>query len=140
MTRASSAPPGNYRTVLEHIDEGGPAREALTKAAAMTAEAGQALEGKPGSVWTELPRPVRTGAEPVGQVRLGYPRASTARQSLDAQLDSLGEAGVTPIYSEKGHTPWRSPHRGAAAGRGPRVGSVVQVAGTVSSKAVPAER
>lgn len=36
---------GNYRTVLKHIDEGGPAQEALTKAAAMTAETRQALEG-----------------------------------------------------------------------------------------------
>jgi hypothetical protein len=44
---------------------------------------------KPGSVWTELPRPVSAGAEPVGHVRRGYARASTARQSLDAQLDTL---------------------------------------------------
>ncbi|MDX3778302.1 hypothetical protein [Streptomyces europaeiscabiei] len=36
---------GNYRTVLKHIDEGGPAQEALEKAAAMTAEARKALEG-----------------------------------------------------------------------------------------------
>ncbi|MFJ8827629.1 hypothetical protein ACIREE_38520 [Streptomyces sp. NPDC102467] len=36
---------GNYRTVLKHIDEGGPAQEALTKAAAMTAEVRQALQG-----------------------------------------------------------------------------------------------
>lgn len=36
---------GNYRTVLKHIDEGGPAQEALTKAAAMTAEVRQALDG-----------------------------------------------------------------------------------------------
>ncbi|WP_176482526.1 Tn3 family transposase [Streptomyces albidoflavus] len=36
---------GNYRTVLKHIDEGGPAQEALTKAAAMTAEVHQALDG-----------------------------------------------------------------------------------------------
>ncbi|WP_326771166.1 Tn3 family transposase (plasmid) [Streptomyces sp. NBC_01591] len=36
---------GNYRTVLKHIDAGGPAQEALTKAAAMTAEVRQALEG-----------------------------------------------------------------------------------------------
>jgi len=36
---------GNYRTVLKHIDEGGPAQEALAKAAAMTAEARQALDG-----------------------------------------------------------------------------------------------
>ncbi|MFH8342997.1 recombinase family protein [Streptomyces sp. AM6-12] len=56
---------------------------------------------KPGAAWTELPRPVRAGAEPVGHVRLGYARASTARQSLDAQLDSLTEAGVTRVFSEK---------------------------------------
>ncbi|MDX3456217.1 hypothetical protein PV396_30480 [Streptomyces sp. ME02-8801-2C] len=28
---------------------------------------------KPGSVWTELPRPVRAGAEPVGHVRSDTP-------------------------------------------------------------------
>ncbi|MGW7256875.1 recombinase family protein [Streptomyces sp. NPDC054834] len=39
--------------------------------------------------------------QPVRQVRLGYARASTARQSLDAQLDSLAEAGVTRVFSEK---------------------------------------
>jgi hypothetical protein len=54
---------------------------------------------KPGSAWTELPRPMRAGAEPAGHVRLGYARASTARQSLDAQLDLLGEAGVTRAFS-----------------------------------------
>ncbi|WP_240799798.1 hypothetical protein [Streptomyces sp. A1277] len=43
---------------------------------------------KPGSVWTELSRPVSAGAEPVGHVRPGYVRASTARQSLDARLAS----------------------------------------------------
>ncbi|MEH0553970.1 hypothetical protein [Streptomyces sp. B21-101] len=36
---------GNYRTVLKHIDEGGPAQESLAKAAAMTAEVRQALDG-----------------------------------------------------------------------------------------------
>ncbi|WP_240439457.1 zinc finger domain-containing protein [Streptomyces europaeiscabiei] len=46
-----------------------------------------------GSVRTELPRPANAGAEPVGHVRLGYARASTARQSLDAQLDSLARLG-----------------------------------------------
>ncbi|MFI9588433.1 recombinase family protein [Streptomyces sp. NPDC052236] len=56
---------------------------------------------KPGSVWTELPEPAGAGTEPVGHVRLGYARASTARQSLDSQLDSLAEAGVTRIFSEK---------------------------------------
>ncbi|MGW2748718.1 recombinase family protein [Streptomyces sp. NPDC001450] len=56
---------------------------------------------KPGSVWTDLPRPVNTGAEPAGHVRLGYARASTVRQSLDARLDSLAEAGVRRVFSEK---------------------------------------
>jgi DNA invertase Pin-like site-specific DNA recombinase len=56
---------------------------------------------KPGSVWIELPRPAGAGTEPVGHARLGYARASTARQSLDSQLDSLAEAGVTRIFSEK---------------------------------------
>ncbi|MBT2511706.1 recombinase family protein [Streptomyces sp. ISL-98] len=56
---------------------------------------------KPGSAWAELPRPANAGAEPVGHARLGYARASTARQSLDSQLDSLAEAGVTRIFSEK---------------------------------------
>jgi hypothetical protein len=38
---------------------------------------------KPGAAWTELPRPAAADAEPVGHVRIGYARASTARQSLD---------------------------------------------------------
>ncbi|MFE9601417.1 hypothetical protein [Streptomyces hokutonensis] len=49
----------------------------------------------------ELTRPVNAGAEPVGHVRLGCGRASTARRSLDAQLDSLAEAGVTRVFAEK---------------------------------------
>lgn len=36
---------GNYRTVLKNLDDGGPAQEALAKAAAMTGEAVKALEG-----------------------------------------------------------------------------------------------
>jgi DNA invertase Pin-like site-specific DNA recombinase len=34
-------------------------------------------------------------------VRIGYARASTARQSLDTQADSLRAAGVTRIFAEK---------------------------------------
>lgn len=56
---------------------------------------------KPGSVWVELPRPAAVGAAPAGHVRIGYARASTARQSLDTQLDSLTKAGVTRVFSEK---------------------------------------
>lgn len=56
---------------------------------------------RPGSVWTERPRPVEAGGELVGHVRIGYARASTPRQSLDSQLDALAETGVTRVFSEK---------------------------------------
>jgi DNA invertase Pin-like site-specific DNA recombinase len=56
---------------------------------------------KPGSAWTELPRPASRGTAPAGHVRIGYARASTIRQSLDTQLDSLTSASVTRIFSEK---------------------------------------
>ncbi|MEV4752909.1 recombinase family protein [Streptosporangium sp. NPDC049248] len=55
---------------------------------------------KPGTAWTELPRPA-AGVAPTGHVRIGYARASTLRQSLDTQLDSLTKASVTRIFSEK---------------------------------------
>jgi DNA invertase Pin-like site-specific DNA recombinase len=87
---------------------------------------------KPGSVWTELPRPVSAGAEPVGHVRLGhvrlgYARTSTARQSLDAQLDSLTEAGVTRVFSEKIST---------RATRRPELEAAVKLAGEIRSSGV----
>ncbi|MGW0345950.1 recombinase family protein [Streptomyces anthocyanicus] len=82
---------------------------------------------KPGSVWTELPRPVSAGAEPVGHVRLGYARASTARQSLDAQFDSLAEAGVTRVFSEKIST--RATMR-------PELEAAVKLAGEIRSSGV----
>lgn len=82
---------------------------------------------KPGSVWTELPRPASAGAETVGHVRLGYARASTARQSLDAQLDSLAEAGVTRVFSEKIST--RATIR-------PELEAAVRLAGEIRSSGV----
>ncbi|MFJ9854438.1 recombinase family protein [Streptomyces sp. NPDC101150] len=82
---------------------------------------------KPGSAWTGLPRPVRAGAEPVGHVCLGYARASTARQSLDAQLDSLGEAGVTRVFSEKIST---------RATKRPELEAAVKLAGEIRSSCV----
>jgi hypothetical protein len=38
---------------------------------------------------------------PAGHVRIGYAHASTVRQSLDTQMDSLRASGVTRIFSEK---------------------------------------
>ncbi|MFE3995001.1 recombinase family protein [Streptomyces goshikiensis] len=55
---------------------------------------------KPGTAWVELPRPA-AGTEPVGHIRIGYARASTARQSLDTQLDSFAAEGITRVFSEK---------------------------------------
>jgi DNA invertase Pin-like site-specific DNA recombinase len=55
---------------------------------------------RPGSVWAELPRPVAAAAA-AGHVRIGYARASTARQSLDTQADSLKASGVTRVFAEK---------------------------------------
>jgi Resolvase, N terminal domain len=82
---------------------------------------------KPGSVWTELPRPASVGAEPVGHVRLGYARASTARQSLNAQLDALAEADVTRVFSEKIST---------RAAKRPELEAAVKLAGEIRSSGV----
>ena len=38
---------------------------------------------------------------PAGHVRIGYARASTVRQSLDTQTDSLRASGITRIFAEK---------------------------------------
>ncbi|WP_327248402.1 recombinase family protein [Streptomyces sp. NBC_01320] len=82
---------------------------------------------KPGSAWIELPRPAGAGTEPAGHVRLEYARASTARQSLESQLGSLAEAGVTRIFSEKIST--RATHR-------PELDKVVALAGELRASGV----
>lgn len=53
---------------------------------------------KPGSVWTELPRPANAGAESVGHVRLGYARASTAPKSQPFGCASLLAPHCDPRY------------------------------------------
>ncbi|MEO3853801.1 recombinase family protein [Acrocarpospora sp. B8E8] len=55
---------------------------------------------KPGTSWVELPRPA-AGTQTSGHAKIGYARASTVRQSLQTQLDSLKTAGVTRVFSEK---------------------------------------
>ncbi|NBE85213.1 recombinase family protein [Micromonospora sp. NEAU-HG-1] len=82
---------------------------------------------KPGSVWVELPRPAVRGTEPAGHVRIGYARASTVRQSLDTQLDSLRTAGVTRIFSEKIST---------RATRRPELDKAISLAGELRASGV----
>ncbi|GGU50923.1 recombinase family protein [Streptomyces violascens] len=62
---------------------------------------GRADPRKRGAAWTEPLQPAKAGSEPIGHVRLGYARASIARQPRDAPLDSLAEAGVDRVFSEK---------------------------------------
>lgn len=103
------------------------ARFRLVPQLAKTLSAPTPAVRKPGSVWTELPRPARAGTEPVGHIRLGYARASTARQPLDTQLDSLAEAGVTRVFSEKIST---------RATKRPELEAAVKLAGEIRSSGV----
>ncbi|MGW7281043.1 hypothetical protein ACWGIV_22645 [Streptomyces sp. NPDC054844] len=49
-------------------------------------------------MWTELSRPVSAGAEPVGHVRLGHARTSTARH--EARPDTMGRARAQAVASQ----------------------------------------
>lgn len=77
------------------------ARFRLVPSLAMALDVPTPQVRRPGAVWVELPGPVPAGAGPVGSVRIGYARASTVRQSLDSQMDSLRAAGVAKVFSEK---------------------------------------
>jgi len=54
---------------------------------------------KPGTAWVELPRPA-DDTPTSGHAKIGYARATTVRQSLQTQLDSLEAVGVTRVFSE----------------------------------------
>ena len=54
---------------------------------------------------------------PAGYVRIGYARASTVRQSLDTQVDSLWASGVTRVFSENVST--RAATRPSSTGPSP---------------------
>lgn len=56
---------------------------------------------RPGSAWTELLRLASAATATAGHVRIGYARASAARQSLDTQMDSLKAAGVARVFAKK---------------------------------------
>ncbi len=83
---------------------------------------------RPGSAWTEMPRPAASGAAQAGHVRIEYARASTARQSLDPKLDALRAAGVTRIFAEKIST--------RAAVR-PKLGNAVTLAREIRASGAP---
>ena len=79
---------------------------------------------RPGSAWTELPRPSAAGTGAAGHVRIGYARASTVRQSLSAARSTVkGHAAVLGRVSEAG---------GGRADRRP--GQAVRVTGVLTPR------
>ena len=76
---------------------------------------------KPGSAWTELPRPAAAGTAPAGHVRIGYARASTVRQSLDTQTGLAEGLGRHQDLRREDLHPRRHPAR-ARQGRRPGPG------------------
>lgn len=67
---------------------------------------------KPGSAWTELPRPATVGAEPVGRVRLGYACASNAAVPRRAARPSCRGWSNAPLLGEDPHTSHHAPGAG----------------------------
>lgn len=83
-------------------------------------------ERKPGSAWIELPRSHTACAEAAGHVRIGYARASTARQSLDTQKAfhdllevtmHLSHIAGLPKGTRSNWTPTRGPNQDSPARR-----------------------
>ncbi|MER7393992.1 hypothetical protein ABT381_00535 [Streptomyces sp. NPDC000151] len=110
---------GNYCTVLKNLDDGGPAQEALAKAAAMTAEAVKALEG------LDEAAPVEEVARRLGG---GLPgRARPGKGSADAgRRPGGGYRGGGGLRRVRGAV--RADREGLRASRQPLAGVAVRAA------------
>lgn len=90
---------GNYRTVLKHLDDGGPAQEALAKAAAMTAETVTALQGlDEQALADEVARRLEGKVSPAV---LAFLKAMTVQAGgLVTEIDPEDLAHISPYLTE----------------------------------------